>query len=104
MERLREARKAAGLTMKELGYRVGLAESTISHYETGRHEPPYEILTAMAKILDVSVNYLLGVEEKPVEFSDFTYAMHGAEQDLTENDKQILLQMAQKLADANKRK
>ena len=104
MRRLKEARKAAGLTMKELGQRVGVTESTVSLYESGKREPSQSVLKAMAEVLEVSVDFLLEVEEKPVQFSDFTYAMHGAEQDLTENDKQILLQMAQKLADANKRK
>ena len=102
MERLRSARKAAGMTMKELGQKVGCAEATISHYELGRNEPPQEVLIKMAEVLGVSVSWLMGVDEKPIEFSDFTFAMHGAERDLTEHDKEILLQMAQRLADANR--
>lgn len=102
MKRMRDARKAAGLTMKELGERVGVAESTIHHYEMGTREPSQETLRAIAGILGVSVDYLLEIEEKPVEMSDFTFAMHGMERDLTEHDKAVLLQMAQTLKDARR--
>ena len=61
---IREARKAYGLTMKELGRRVGAAESSISQYETGRRQPDNEMLLKMAEELDTTVGYLLGAETK----------------------------------------
>lgn len=102
MKRLRDLRRASGLTMKELGEKVGVAESTIHHYEMGTREPSQSVLTAIATVLGCSVDYLLEVEEKPVEMSDFTFAMHGMERDLTEHDKAVLLQMAQTLKDARR--
>lgn len=60
VNRIREARKRKGLTMKELGNRLGLAESTISQYETGKREPDNETLLKIGEILGVSVGYLLG--------------------------------------------
>jgi len=104
MKRLRDMRRAAGLTMKELGQKVGVAESTIHHYETGTREPSQDILKQMATILNCSVDYLLEIEDKPLEMSDFTFAMHGMERDLTDHDKQVLLQMAQTLKDARSHK
>ena len=56
---LRELRKQRGLTMKELGEKIGVSESTISLYETGRRSPSYEILLKIAEYFGVSVDYLL---------------------------------------------
>lgn len=100
--RLKEMRKAAGLTMRELGQKVGVTESTVSLYESGKREPSQTVLMAMAEVLSCSVDYLLGVES-PAGMSDFTYAMHNSEADLTDRDKEILLQMAKTLAEANRR-
>ena len=104
MLRLREVRKAAGLTLKELGDRIGVTEGTVSHYEKGTREPSKGVLMALAEVLNVSTDYLLGIEEKPLGMSDFTFAMHNAESDLSDRDKEILLGMANQLAEANRRK
>ena len=46
--------------MKELGQIFGVAESTISLYETGKREPDQAMLLKMAEYFNVSVDYLLG--------------------------------------------
>lgn len=56
---IRSARKAANMTMKELGARIGLAESTISQYETGKRDPDNTTLLMIAEELNTSVSYLL---------------------------------------------
>lgn len=48
---LREARKRAGLTQAELAERSGVAQSTISAYESGRRDPGLRIMT---KLLDAA--------------------------------------------------
>ncbi len=58
--RIRELRKNKGMTMKELGSRVGLAESTISQYETGKRQPDNETLLRFAELFDTTVDYILG--------------------------------------------
>lgn len=62
--RIREVRKAHKMTMKQLGAEVGLAESTISQYETGKREPDNETLLRIGELFGVTVGYLLGAEEK----------------------------------------
>ena len=42
--RIREIRKKHGITMKQLGQELGLGESTISQYETGKRQPDNETL------------------------------------------------------------
>lgn len=60
MNRLRELRRAKGLTLKEVGSLVGVAESTMSLYESGKRQPDYEMLQALAEFFGVSTDYLLG--------------------------------------------
>lgn len=65
MNNIRETRRKAGLTMKQLGKMVGVSEAAISHYETGRREPDPGMLSSIATALGVSVDYILGRESDP---------------------------------------
>lgn len=67
MNRIREARKAKGLTMKVLGQKIGVAESTVSMYENGKREPDHATLIKIANTLEVSVDYLLCQTDEPQE-------------------------------------
>ena len=64
LENMRNVRKAKGLTMKELGDMVGVAEVTISAYENGRREPSLDVLCQIADILDCSLDMLVRGKEK----------------------------------------
>ena len=57
-ERLRDARKAKGLTQAQLGELVGCAKNTISSYESGVNEPSVAVLNKMMAALDVDANYV----------------------------------------------
>ena len=66
--RIRELRKAKGITMKQLGAVLGLAESTISQYETGKRDPDFDTISKIADYFGVSLEYLLNLDsdnEKP---------------------------------------
>ena len=60
MNRIRQARQAIGITMRQLGKKVGCSEAAISNYELGKREPDYETLLKIGEVLGVSVSYLLG--------------------------------------------
>ena len=62
--RIRDLRKKRGMTMKELGQIVGLAESTISQYETGKRQPDNETLLKLGEFFNVSVGYILGADNE----------------------------------------
>ena len=55
---IKEARKKAGLTQKELGALVGTSEAMISQYENGHRRPKYTTLETIAKALGIEVDYL----------------------------------------------
>lgn len=65
--RLRLLRKNENLTMKELGAIVGVSESTISLYETGKREPDYDMLNKFADYFGVTVDYILGRDDIKAE-------------------------------------
>jgi transcriptional regulator with XRE-family HTH domain len=64
-ERLRLARRARGLSLRELAQRVGVSASLISQVETGRANPSVSTLYAIAAELDVSLDELLFEDRRP---------------------------------------
>lgn len=99
METLRLLRRERNMTLRELGKLVGVAESTMSQYETGKREPDYHTLVKLANIFGVTTDYLLrgqpeGKRSDDITFDDFTYAMYGETRELTEENKQKLLELA----------
>lgn len=62
-QRIRHFRTAAGLTLDQLGERVGVAGSQLSLMENGRREPRITLLTAIAEALGVALADLL--DESP---------------------------------------
>lgn len=66
-ERLREIRKAAGLTQDELAEKSGVPQSSISRLEKPGTIPPWDVVVALAKTLGVSCQDFLeepGAKEK----------------------------------------
>jgi len=62
-QRIRHFRGAAGLTLDQLGERVGVAGSQLSLMENGRREPRVTLLTSIAEALGVTLADLL--EQSP---------------------------------------
>lgn len=58
-QRIRHFRTAAGLTLDQLGERVGIAGSQLSLMENGRREPRLTLLSAIAGAVGVQLNDLL---------------------------------------------
>jgi len=69
--RLRGARRQAEIPQDKLGVQIGLDEHTasarISRYETGVHEPPFEIAMKLAKALRVPAAYFYCEDEDLAE-------------------------------------
>ena len=65
---LRDIRKARNLTMLELGKKVGLTESAIGMYETGKRKPNYEMLLKLSEALDCSVMDILHGLDNPIKY------------------------------------
>ena len=57
-ENIRRLRKERGLTLKQLGEAIGVSESYIRAYESGRRNPKQKSLEALARALCVNVEAL----------------------------------------------
>ena len=60
-ENLKLARKAKGLTQKELANELNKYQSDYSEYETGKIELDYEKIVYLCNRLDISPNDLFGI-------------------------------------------
>ena len=69
-ERLRAARQARRLTLRELAQRLRVSPSMISQIETGRASPSVSTLYAIADELDVSLDELLFNDRRPAPPAD----------------------------------
>ena len=63
-ERLKALRTAKKMSQKELAERIGIAKSVISFYESGDRFPSYDVLITIARIFNVTTDYLLDVERE----------------------------------------
>lgn len=62
-KRLKESRKAAGFTQKEVAEKLNMLQPSYARYETGVLELDYEKLIFLCNLFNVSANYLLGISE-----------------------------------------
>ena len=58
-QRIKEARKIAKLTQRELAEKAGTATGTIQQYELGKRQPRLQQLRQIAQVLDADVVYLI---------------------------------------------
>lgn len=63
MNRIKELRQKNNLTLKELGQKIGMANNTLSQYETGKRKPKLETWNKLAEYFNVSIPYLQGIDE-----------------------------------------
>mgnify|MGYP002797861394 CR=1 FL=1 len=62
-QRLKGLREEAGMTQKEVAAKLGINSVTYLHYEKSQRQPSLSMLADMAKLFDVSVDYLLGLSD-----------------------------------------
>ncbi len=89
---IKQARRQKGYSQKALAEQVGVHVTNISRYERGENRPTAEVLSRLAEVLEVSVDFL----------------MSGSVQEAANNsisDKELLQQFRQveKLPPAKKR-
>ena len=97
-ERLKLMREKLGLSQDELAERLGLGQAQINRYEQNKNDPSSETLVLLARHLEVTTDYLLGIVDTPTQQVRLS--------DLTEEEREILdtLQQAARLIAArNKR-
>lgn len=101
--------KDKGISLSKAAEQIGLSRTSVVKWKAGT-TPSGATLNKIARYFGVSVDYLLGNEQKEkapsqneknpedITFDDFTYAMHNESGNLSEEDKEILLNLARDLA------
>src|SRR6202142_4405410 len=79
-QRLRHLRRSRGLTLSELGERVGRAPSALSLFENGRREPKLSLIEQLAAALSVPVSELLS-RQPPSRRAQLEIALADAQRD-----------------------
>ena len=94
--------KKKGITKNKLLTDLGLSKNSFIKWGKRGSIPSSETLLKIAKYFDVSTDYLLGNTDDPtqkpgeenIKFDDFTFAFYEETKDLSDSDKQDLLDMA----------
>lgn len=63
MNRIKQARMAAGMSQKYVAMELGVAGPSVSNWESGKTKPTQENIKALASLFGVSVDYLLGRDD-----------------------------------------
>ena len=85
-QNLKALRDSLNMTQEEFGKSIGLAKSTYNNYETGVREPKSDFWIAIAQKYNVSIDYLMGLEDPQNE--NQPAPTNGDE--LAEDDKRII--------------
>ena len=64
-KRLKQLRKARGLTQLAVQMKTGIEQALLSKFENGERVPPTETLVKLADFYEVSVDYLLCRTDNP---------------------------------------
>jgi len=95
--RLKGLREAAGYSQYAFADAIGVAQSTVGNWESGKREPNFETTQKIADFFGVSVDYLLGrieIKNGPAEaepkkqpdMEDLRFALSGEVKDLTDEE------------------
>ncbi len=68
--RIAELREVRQWTQEELSQSIGITRASLSHYEKNRRKPDFEILTKLADVFEVSIDYLIGRTSHPEVMMD----------------------------------
>lgn len=58
-DRLREARRSAGITQEQLGFALDITKSSVSAWENGREMPSFKLLPQLREALGCSLDSLI---------------------------------------------
>lgn len=78
--RLRELRERKHMTQLQAANRLSLSKTTISGYENNIKTPSLEILIKLARMYEVSADYILGFEDRRMLYVE----------DLTQEQQELL--------------
>ena len=90
-DRIRDARKAAGLTQRQLADNLGVSNTSISNWEKGLSRPDADMIQKLCHYLSLDPNYFYGTENAPVgdhkrtvSDEEIKFALFGGDGEITD--------------------
>lgn len=93
-DRIRSARKTAGLTQRQLAGEIGTTNTTISNWEKGLSRPDADMIQKLCQALSLQPNYFYGAETEEkrsdpalraqVSDEDIKFALFGGDGEITD--------------------
>ena len=97
-DRIKQMRIAKGMTLEDLGQKVGVGKSTVRKWETGAiANMKRDKIAKLAEALDTTVNVIIGVEDTDVEMTDKQIEFIRILSQLTDQEVAFLLAQVQGL-------
>ena len=87
---LHTVREAKGYTQVKLSMMVGVSQHSITYYEIGTRIPSFDVAAKIAKVLNTSIDYLIGMSDNLHKYYN-----------LSEKDKDTVIRMIDSLSDKN---
>ena len=97
-QNLKALRRQRGISQAELSEMLGLTQQAVARWEVDKSEPDTKILNWLADYYGVTVDYLLGREERRLG-NDETSLLESFRK-LTDDSKQLVLSLVNKLQPA----
>lgn len=63
--RLRDLREDMDYTQDQLVKILNMHKTTYTNYEQGKREPPFELIIKLARLYNVSIDYIAGIIDEP---------------------------------------
>ena len=90
-ETIRNARKALGLTQRQLSQQLGVSNTSVSNWEKGLSRPDADMIQKLCAALHLQANDFYGTNEAPAETSrrpvsdeDIKFALFGGDGVITD--------------------
>lgn len=74
MKHISDLRKEYGWTQTELANRLNISQQAVSKYEKEERDPDIDVLLRIAKLFNVSADYLLGLTNNKVSYGTTAYS------------------------------
>lgn len=71
-ERLYNLRKQKNLSQKELAQKLGVAQASINYWEKAQRTPSIDMVALIADFFNVSIDYLMGLDDKEESLCSLT--------------------------------
>lgn len=90
-ETIRNARKALGLTQRQLADSLGVSNTSVSNWEKGLSRPDADMIQKLCAVLQLQANDFYGMKEapaenhrRPVSDEDIKFALFGGDGEITD--------------------